>query len=450
MMLLFLTTSCNDSNLIGAEVVDPDRADVEFTDTLTLLGTSVFGDSVRTYNSLSLLGSYLCGTLDDPILGRSESDIYTQLRLGGTPDSSVFQGLSGGTTKLDSVIFVLTYDTASFFGKINTEQDISVHILDEDMDNNADYYSDQSFSANEQLAIGTVNPSKFDTTFSIISGGDTIRPPQMRITVDRNHPLFTDILFNENSMEYYQNDTSLLNVFRGLKIESSATGGDNDLMMAFSLSSGVSGLYLYYHIPGGDSTFYRFRVNNNAAQMVNFNQDYTGSFANDFISSNPPQDSLLFVQGMSGLNTKLSIPYARNLQNVIVNQAQLEFTLATILPQDDPAFHEDPLSQLLISKLDEDGNLEVIADLASAFNLGNVTGIFGGNITTEEDETVILRKYTMNISEHLQDIINGVETNNEIFISALAKAQIAQRSILFGPTHTQYPVKLNLTYTINQ
>ena len=268
---------------------------------------------------------------------------------------------------------------------------------------------------------------------------------------DLDHPLFQDYLFNANSMQYYESDENLLNVFKGVQVQGTPNGASNsELMMAFDLTSSLGGLYLYYTTPS-DTLFYRFSVNSNAAQMVTFEHDYDGSIVEPFIDENDfVGDSLVFIQGMSGLNAKLSIPYARNLQNAIVNQAQLEFTIATILPQDQSIFHENPLDQLLISKKNEDGDLTIIGDLETALNLGNLTGVFGGNLTSVNQDNMVLWKYTMNISDHLQDMIDGIETTDEIFISALSKAQNAQRSIIFGPNHSTYPIKMNVTYTINQ
>lgn len=460
MMFLLVTTSCNDSSLIGAEVVDPDRADVEFTDTLTLKATTIEGDPVETYNSLSLLGNYLCGTFDDPILGKSKAIINTQIRLSGIPDSATFAGISEEITVLDSVVFVLEYDTANFFGFSNTIQDVSISLLDEDMDNNETYTSDRSFAAaSTPLFSKVVNPSQFDTTFAQINlSGDTVYAPQLRISLEQgdpllNDPLFTDYLFPSSSsvdpLQYYQNDTFLLQVLKGFQIEVNEGTSTPNLMMSFNLSSPISGMYLYYSTPN-DTLFYRFSVNSSAARMVNFTHDYNNPNVNSFIDDTNLGDSLVFLQGMSGLNAKFSIPYARDLNNVIVNQAQLELTVATILPDDNSTYYLDPITQLLLSKKDEDGDFVIISDLEAALSLGNITGVFGGDLTEENGNNVVLQKYTMNISDHLQDIIDGVESSDEIFVTALAKAQNAQRVILFGPGHSTYPAKLNLTYTINQ
>lgn len=460
MMFLVATTSCNEPSLIGSDVIDSDRLDVVFTDSLSIFASSVEDDSIQTFDDLNLLTSYLCGKLEDPIFGISESEINTQLRLTGTPDSSNFAKIPSGNAILDSVFFVLEYDPDQFFGTSNSEQEIAVYLLDEDMDNNATYYSNDNFAAGDLLTTATVNPSQPDSTFTVISTtGDTILPPQLKLQIDVNHPLFTDILFKDgSSIDYYKNDTSLLDVLKGVKlvVENS---DPTDLMMAFKLSSSsIGGIYMYYHTlatPDDDSSdtlSYRFRVSSDAAQMVSFNHTYENSIVKSFIDTLDDEtdgEQYIFVQGMQGVNGKLRIPFVNGLDNAIINQAQLEITIATMLPDDISVYSDEPLEQILLSKRNEDGDLVSIADLQFAIT-GNLTGTFGGNLVEETKDNMVIQTYTMNISKHLQDMINGLELSNEIFISTISKAQSANRSIIFGTGHPSYPPKLNVTYTINQ
>lgn len=460
MLFLLATTSCNEPSLIGADVIDSDRPDVVFTDTLTLFTSSVRDDSIRTFDDLNLLTTYLCGNFEDPIFGISEAEINTQLRLTGTPDPANFTKIPGGNAKLDSVVFVLEYDPDQFFGNSTSLQEVGVYLLDEDMDNNVTYYSNDDFAAGDLLTSAIVNPSEPDSAFSIIgTSGDTIYPPQLRLSIDVNHPLFTDILFkDDSSIDYYQNDTSLLNVLKGVKVvvENSPP---TDLMMAFRLSSSsLGGMYMYYHTlatpddPSSDTLSYRFRINNDAAQMVNFKHTYENSFVQPYIDTlNDETDGeqYIFVQGMQGLNGKIRIPYTSGLKNAIINQAKLELTIATMVSGDIAELKDNPLEQLFLSKKDEDGDLVPIADLQVAFG-GNLVGIFGGNLVEKTENNMILQTYTMNVTEHLQDMINGLESTDEIFITTFAKAQSANRSIIFGTGHPTYPPKLNVTYTINQ
>jgi len=456
-MTLLVTTSCNEPSVIGGEVIDPDRPDVESTDTLTIIATSVRGDSVQTFDDLQLLSTYLCGNLGDPILGNSQAIINTQIRLSGTPDTSVFLGIPTGESELDSAVFVLAFDTLSYYGNDSSLQDISVFMLDEDMDNNETYFSDRDFAATELLGSVQINPRFPDRNLpiTITNNGvlDTIFPAQLRVSIPKNHPLFEDYLWNENSLIYYQNDTSLLDVFKGVKIQADTTM-PTDLMMAFNLRSPLSGMYLYYRSGIGtsevDTVRYRFQINENAAQMVHFRNNTTGSFVSDFINNEGNGDSLLFMQGMAGLDSRISIPYAENLDNAIINQAQLVVTVATKLMDDEDVFHDDPIQQLLIVAKSADGELEFISDVDASILAQNIPGVFGGDVKSVTKNGVSIRQYKMNITDHFQDMVDGITPSNDIFITAVPKGQSANRSIIFGPGHSTYPVKLNITYTINQ
>jgi hypothetical protein len=458
LMFLFATTSCNEPSLIGADVIDTDRPDVLSTDTLTLFSSSVKDDSIRTYNGLSLLPTYLCGILEDPIFGKSTSEINAQLRVAGSaPDTTFFQNISSGMTQLDSVVFILEYDQDKFFGNDITQQDVSVYRLDESMSNLETYYSNDSFLAGNKIFSGTINPSQFDSLTVI--GGDTVRVPLMRLVLDKAEalalPLFSDILFKDfSSYQYYESDDTLLQVLNGVKVLVENSTTTKDLMMAFKLStSSVSGMFLHYH-SATDTSLYRFRFTSNGAQMARFEHDYTGSPVEPFIDGIDDEidggEEFIFIQGMQGLNGKIRIPYTSGLKNPIINQAQLKLTLATMVPDDVTFYRDNPLEQLFLSKKNADGELIIIADLNTAIEVGSLTGFFGGNLVEKTENNIVISTYTMNISEHLQDIINGVETSDEIFISTISKAQSANRSIIFGTGHPTYAPRLNVTYTINQ
>ena len=88
--ILSLATSCSRPTPIGADLLEQDRANVLFTDTLDIIASTVSEDSVLTYSSdpTRQLRVYLCGQLDDPVFGKASSEIYTQFRYGstGAPD----------------------------------------------------------------------------------------------------------------------------------------------------------------------------------------------------------------------------------------------------------------------------------------------------------------------------------------------------------------------------
>ena len=121
-----------------------------------------------------------------------------------------------------------------------------------------------------------------------------------------------------------------------------------------------------------------------------------------------------------------------------------------MVPNDATFYSEYPLEQLFLSKKNEDGELIIIEDLSTAIEVGSLSGFFGGNLVEKTEDNIVISTYTMNISEHLQDIINGIETRNDLYISTVAKAQSANRTVIFGTGHPTHAPKLNITYTINQ
>ncbi|MCB0562607.1 MAG: DUF4270 family protein, partial [Phaeodactylibacter sp.] len=79
--VLLTVFSCSDPTLVGAGLLDDDRVDVGFSDTLSISSSSFINDSIRTYSPFtsSQLDYYLFGNFTDPVFGRSSSSIYAQV-----------------------------------------------------------------------------------------------------------------------------------------------------------------------------------------------------------------------------------------------------------------------------------------------------------------------------------------------------------------------------------
>ena len=459
---LAVITSCNDSSLIGSDIISDDQVNVEVRQ-LSVKATTVLADSLQTYRTTSQLDDYICGFMEDPIFGKYESVFNTQLRLSRflTLQDSLDIKNIGTSSTLDSAFLVLEL-ADEFYGQINDDQEVEVYLLDNAMDNNTTYYSSRSFLGTELLGSKLFTPSDPDSAVFFINNQgtpepDTIKPPQMQISLDIEHPIFRDLLFGgESALQYYQDDAALLGVFNGLQIRvpNESTGSTpNDGLMIFdplpaspTLPS-VTGLYVYYTSFTGDSRLYTFTINDDAAKMVNFIPDHSGSPVEPFIGENEYNlgDSLIFVQGMSGLNAKLEIQDFSSLQNVIINKAEIEFTIASDLPEESTLFSSDPIQQLLIATKNTDGELERITDIEAAIAGGQI-GIFGGQPV--EDSTVT--KYKMNITAYLQELVNGEHDNAEIYLYPALRTERPQRVVLFGPGHSEHPVKIYVTYTENQ
>ena len=458
-MLLFFVglifiTSCNDSSIIGSDITSIDLVNVDVRE-LSVKATTVPADSVETYRTTNQLNSYICGNLQDPLFGKYESVFNTQLRLSrflDLQDSLDIKNI-GSSSTLDSAFLVIEL-ADEFYGNITDQQEVEVYLLDEPMENTATYFSSQSFASIDLLGSKLFTPAIPDSVVFYLVDTTEVRPPQMRIPLDVNHPIFRDVLFSgEDALQHYEDDAALLSVLNGVQIRVSNTSPNEGLMIFDPVpdainSATVTGLYVHYTSFTTTSKLYTFSINNDAAKMVNFIPDYSGSLVEPFIGEDKyaKGDSLVFIQGMSGLNAKLEIQDFSSLQDVIINKAEIELTVATDLPEDKALFSSDPISQLLIGTKNADGEIERISDVEAAIANGLIS-IFGGQPVEDSDG---MMKYKMNITSYLQELVSGEHENSEIFIYPALRAERPQRVAVFGPGHSQHPIKLYVTYTENQ
>ena len=153
------------------------------------------------------------------------------------------------------------------------------------------------------------------------------------------------------------------------------------------------------------------------------------------------------MQGLSGPNIEIEIPYTSTLRDqTIINKAALVFTIASNV--DDPNF--PPIDQIILTQRNDNGTLVVISDVFLSLSRDDLS-LFGGQV--EETMTAsgeMVRTYTLNISSHFQEMVEG-RVDNTLVLRVFPKQERGSRVILYGPNHSRYPAKLNLTYTnLNQ
>ena len=424
--------SCTQPGIIGSDLLEGDQIDVLFTDQVHFTTYLQTTDSLKTYSSESgeqLLG-YLCGQFDDPVFGLSTAVINAQLRLdaGNPPD---FEG-----AVLDSVVLVLPYRSNRVYGDTTETYQVEVYLLDEPMDDTLTYYSNKSFAATQFIGATPVTPRPNDSLEILIHGSDTMGAqlviPQARIRMD---DAFGQSLLAEDTL-VLESDSAFLQKYKGIQIRSSST---NKGMLSFSLNSTAAGLTVYYHV---DTVFsqYSFKFPSSSARMVTFTNDYTGSVVASFMQDSTLCDSLVFLQGGSGLGIVVEIPDTNLIKGKIINKAEFEFTVIT-LPEDG-GFIFDPIEQIVVSEIQDDGSLEVIPDVAIGLSRQDLDFIFGGVL----DEDAVPQTYSMNLSAYFIDLRNGL-AKNRLLITPLFRAEMANRVVLCGPKHPEFPAKIKLSLT---
>ncbi len=430
-------TSCSDPTLVGAGLLEDDRADVGFSDTLSFSARSATRDSIRTYSPFtsSQLPSYLFGNLNDPLLGRSAASIYAQVY----PENNS-PGFSENTV-IDSIVLVLPYDIEHFYAKTAGEVfGIDVYQLAEVPLEDNEYFSNQELAV-DPMPIGSaqVTVSVDSLEFTDYEGTDTVmvKIPHCRIPVDDS---VAGLLVGLDP-DVYESDSLFFDAFKGIHLR---PGTENEGMLSFDLLSENAGIYLYYRdsLAGKPKRFLFDFDLQPTVRFVNFKHDYEGAPVAAFLEEPKLGDSLIFIQGMNGLEARLEIPNVTAMQGLVINKAELEVYAAN-LEEDESGFV--PIQQLILNAPDSDGDLFVVDDIAIIqAQRRSLEDFFGGTPQTDPNGGPTL--YRMNITAHIQGVIDG-EKENVLYIAPLEKAVTAGRTILYGPGHPQYGIKLKLAFT---
>ncbi len=426
-----MLTSCQDPITLGTDLLDEDQVNVGFTDSLDLRARVIRGDTVLVYGPAlnQRLDNYLFGDFEDPLFGQSLATLYSQVRLQRSkPDFS--------DTALDSVLLVLPYDTTKVYGEIEGENfSLEVHRLTEDMSNIALYYSNISFATDPNpLATFDFIPSLDSievVEFVSSNVQETVSYPHLRIPLSQG--LGEELLGLDTTVT--ANDSTWLDYFKGLQIRpTQSTPG----LLSFDLNDARAGIYLYYTQDDTIKRQFQFEVDNAAARLSSYEHDYTGAPAEAFIDNYETSDSLLFLQGMAGLNTEIELLNLdqERFENIIINKAELELQ---VKPTVDSARFPLP-EQLILSTRSSSGALQVIPDISLSANSGTGLGAFGGQY--DEDTG----SYTMNISAYLQEALQN-STSKRLILSAFPKAENPERIVLYGPGNQIKNVKLRLAFT---
>ncbi len=432
-VILLALTACNEPTVIGSDLLADNEYDVIFTDTIGLKFSTAIDDSVYTYIPGNTRANFLIGNMDNPVFGTAKAAFFAQLQRPRLPDFS--------NATLDSIVLILPLDSIRSYGNTEYDQfDLEVFRMTEKIDETEGYYSTSSFET-EALPLGSasVTPRFKDSVEVVISLNDqpdTVKyPAQLRIRLD---DMFAQEFFMDSS--YYANDSSFVDYFNGIYLK--ATNTTNSLL-SLNLGSGLAGMTVYYQ---QDTLFKQYNFGFPGVTVANFEHDYTSSKIEQTINQSTGNDSICYLQGLQGLTIKGVFPdLAEDFSDVIVNKAEIIFTIADLVDNDVDEFALP--QQLSMNYNSADTSRFFIDDYAFNVQLSNSSLLqlyFGGDV--EKDETSGLNTYSMNISAHLQRYLNG-EVPKTFYIRVADRYQQAHRAGLYGSASLSHPVKFNMTYT---
>ncbi|MFK7937072.1 MAG: DUF4270 family protein [Saprospiraceae bacterium] len=423
-IVIILTPACSDPTLVGKDLLEEDQVNVKVTDTITLRTYTETYDSILTYSPFetSQLDDYLIGNLIDPIFGKTTSTLYAQLLL---EDDQL--DLSNAT--LDSVVLVLPIDSVAVYGQQPQEYGFEVYRITEDIDN------DNSFFSNESFVTGATAIGSFTGSLDPFVDRPVFNPrvdsiQQLRQVRIRMNDDFAQELFSQDSSTFRSNN-AFIDYLQGIQVISTT---ENTGILGFDLNT-TAGMQLYF-TTDTLKQFFNFNFQVDGVRALNFQHDYSSSVVEELIEKQELGDSLFLLQGAGGLRGIIEIPYITELQNAIINRAEIQVPIQDL---DAEEFASPP--NVILRYFNDENELQDVDDLA--LSIGNTVELFGGVIVAGEGNNSDY--YSFNISDHLQDMINGV-VDNRLVVQIFREDERASRVLLKGAKNSE-PTKLNVIFT---
>ncbi len=425
-LMLNLFFSCKDDpSIIGVDLQpETDKLKVFVSDTTTIIAYSVPEDSIRTdETTVSLLGSNF-----DPVFGATTASIYTQIRLSTT---SVNFGTS---PQLDSIVLALEYTGVSY-GDTTTPQTFRVFQLADTLIRDSSYYSNQTRQIIQpEIGSFTFTPLPHDSIYV-----DTIKyKAQLRMHLTDE---FGYKILNADTSDL-ASGLAFLRFMKGLYITADpvSSGG---AMLYFSLVSNYSRMTIYYHSSPDTLKNYNFPITDASARFMNFNHyGYQGADAEMmsqvFNGDTTLGSEVLYLQAMSGIKTKIKLPFFRDWvknQKIAINEAKL------IITDYNPQSEFEPAPALILLQAKENGSSSLMLDYYEG------TSYFGGDYDSDNGE------YFFRISRYAQNLLKSDTINDYgLYLVVSGGSLIANRVQINGynpssPSALEKRLKLKMIYT---
>jgi len=433
---LLILFSCNDPSILGSELLEEDQFDLQFSDDFRIEASTVEGDPILAYNSGPLVVNFQLGRIDEPIFGEYNSTVFMEFEL----NADLKPEFGDGAT-LDSAVIILPFSGFNTYGgALGREFEVDLLRIQENIS------GFDSLSTNTEIATEfletvtfTVDSSDVEVINHVTGELDTL-DGHIRIAVPQ---ALADEIFNApNPDSTFSTDDNFQDFFSGIALRPTA---NTDGMIGTQLltpNTINASMQFFHHNPSVDTSFYLFPVGTFSVKTVNFNHDYNGSVVGDFIEQGTTGgDSLLFLQSMEGTNIELEFTNLADFQDIVVNRAELVFSLDSIFGDDLESY--PPIEQLELNQILEDGTSQRVDDLEFLFltrDFAETFSLFGGTLD-EETNT-----YRMNFSTHFQRMIDG-DVINKLEIVPFSRINQATRSVIKGPGRSNGAMRLEVFYT---
>jgi len=418
-LILMLAACEKPESKLGLELL-PDAENLGFAvDSSTVILNQVYHDSLVT-NRLEFA---LLGDFDDPIIGNTTANIYSQIRLSN-PNLNF-----GGSATIDSLILSVAY-SGNHYGDLDDFL-ISVQQITDTM------YLDSTYYSYDELAVDgieLVDPSRNIITPApnddVVVGGDTLAP-HMRIKLlddwGTNSILETDVINVENNENFLEH-------IHGLKITATKQSGSGGIVY-MNLISSLSNMIIYYHTLTQDSLSYEFVINTQSQQFVQFEHDYNSAIISSIDDGIQEMDEAI-IQSTAGLGIEVMLPNIHDFaeEDIVINRAVLELPVSDFA--DVESFKPDSILRAVY-------NFEgVDVNVPDATLSGSGIDYVGGYY--DEENNI----YKVTVTRFVQQVLNGQIEEPIFTVYPLRSRTVANRTrIKVGNIDEDRRTKLIINYT---
>lgn len=401
--------SCNkedDSYLGNNFISDLEKLNLDSTNIPIKLSSNKTDSVINSYYYIPI------GFLNDNVFGYSKASAVFQFK----PDK-----YNISFTDIDSIVSLKIYiHTVSRYGDSTQNYKVDIYKLNSDLDDTI-FYTNKIIPESSLSLINSDCEIKTDT-----SGCFLIELPKS---------FAESMSINADSLNYI-NEEEFMKFFKGFYVTPSASNSGTGCVHSLSFLGTDTRMELVYYSKETKNTL-RFSYGGETIVASMIEHDYsTASSDVQNAIANPNFNEYSFIQGLGGINTKISISPLDSIftnDKVVINRALLKLNIRNF--SDITAFPAPP--QLYLVKYNSSNELNLIRDM-----LTGSLDVYSGKYNSTE------QCYYFNITAEIQSmILNNDNYNLYLIPSQDRNAGFPHRVCLWGDSNNDKQAKLEVFYS---
>ncbi|MCP4522032.1 MAG: DUF4270 domain-containing protein [Cytophagales bacterium] len=427
--------ACEDPNEVGSSL-QQNNINTNVIDTFSIESKVVYYPNDITTNQAIAL---LVGTHNDAEFGTTEAKSFFQI-LQITENVTLDASATCDSVSLElpyrtvgysynKGIGTRTYYHQQFVGDVSREQTIYVHQLEEDI-------LEQDYTTKDELTYGSNPVGSITKSHQLYEGGAS-QDSTYYLTIPLEVSTGNEILSASNNVT---NDVLVSN-FKGFALVGDED--DNNSILAFEHITKVARLFVYYHTDEEDSLSLEYRINVNSKNFNQITADLSTSSVNTLteegneISTND-LNNLGYIQAGTGIHTQISLPslqkFVTENNTVAINKAELEVFVNESVA--DSAFENGPPFNIVLTDIEQE-------------EIRNDESLYSSVPAFAFSYDAINKKYNVNITEFVQELVTKEDTLTELIIAPSLNATRTNYTTFYDgdAIHGEKAMKLKIYYS---